>query len=100
MIPAGYQQGDTGMHGPMEKNAEETITNAAGKFRVPSTLKVTGLHLLVRARGFVPQYFDNVPGDHGEQVIRLMRGLTLRGRVVERDTRSRKSLLAPPGRDT
>jgi hypothetical protein len=82
IVPRGYMQGDTGLQGPMEGVAEATITDAEGKFRIPSTKHVTALHLEVRARGFVPQYFNNVATGLGDGTLNLVRGATLRGRVV------------------
>ncbi len=82
ITPRGYMQGDTGLHGPMDEVAEVTITDQEGTYRIPSTKHVTALHLEVRARGFVPQYFNNVPSGLGNGTLTLVRGATLRGRVV------------------
>ncbi|HTU24805.1 MAG TPA: hypothetical protein VMF30_05380 [Pirellulales bacterium] len=83
IFPHGYHQGYRGLQGPMNDVAEPTITDRAGKFHIPSALRVTALDLEVHARGSVPQIFNEVPtGRRAGAAIRLARGATLRGRIV------------------
>ncbi len=82
ITPRGYMEGNTGSHGPMEGIAEATITDEQGNFRIASTKRVTALHLEVRTRDFVPQFFNDVHNGLGNGTLTLVRGATLRGRVV------------------
>ncbi len=80
--PRGYMQGRNGLEGPMDDVAAVTVTDQEGRFAIPSAKRVTALHLVVHARGFASEFFSDVASGAFEQVIRLRRGVTLRGRVV------------------
>ncbi len=82
VTPRGYMQGNTGLEGPMEELAQVTVTDQQGRFSIPSTTRVTALHLTVHARGFVPEFFSDVAAGAFEQIVRLRDGFSVHGRVV------------------
>ncbi len=82
VTPDGYQQGDSGLFGPMEEIAEVTVTDQDGRFSIPSTKHVTALHLIVHARGYLPEYFSDVASGAFEAIIHVRDGFRVRGRVM------------------
>jgi hypothetical protein len=83
VAPRGYMNADEGMHGPMDEIASISVSDRNGRFDICTSRHVDTLHIEVRAKGLVPQLFNDVPvGMLRIEDVRLSRGVTVKGRVL------------------
>jgi hypothetical protein len=80
ITPIGYRQGLSERLGLGQIRGQPTITDRQGEFRLKSTERITGLPVVVGARGNVPLKVTLPAG--AEQIVRLSRGVTMRGRLA------------------
>lgn len=74
------------IEGPLKGRKPDTLTDQEGRFEIPSLAQRVPYHLVARAAGYLPAVLSGIrPPTDRPLSIRLQRGETLRGRVVDEE---------------